>query len=59
MAYDWKGGHIFLTDADSFEIKIITMNGEERGSMLESKIDERVGSMLNKPGEVVVDSKSR
>ena len=59
LAYDWMGGHIFLTDANSFEIKVVTVNGEGRGSMLEAKVDDTRGSILHKPGELAVDSRSR
>ena len=59
LAYDWRGGQIFLTDEDSFEIKLVTIDGRGRGSMVDSSKNNAPGYMLSKPGELAVDSSRR
>ncbi len=54
LAYDWRGGHVFLTEEDSFELKMAVTNGDGKGTMLDI-----TGVRVSKPGQVFVDSSHR
>ena len=56
MAYDWFGGQLFVTENNGFQIDLVTLNGDNVGSLL--KFPENP-LMLDKPGEVVFDDASR
>ena len=50
MVYDWRGGNIFLTEKDGYQIRQLAINGEGMGVMLEE---------LHQPGDLVIDVHKR
>ena len=50
LAYDWVDGHVFVTEKGGFQIELLTVNGEGRGSLLED---------IQSPSDVVFDVGSR
>ena len=56
MAFDWFGGQLFVTEDDGFQIELLTLNGDNIGSLL--KFAENP-LYLDKPREVVFDNTSR
>ena len=56
MAYDWFGAHIFVTETTGFQIELLTLNGENVGSLL--KLGNNPLS-VQKPGELVFDDVNR
>ena len=56
MAYDWFGGQVFVTETSGFQVELLTLNGEDVGSLLELAENPL---FLEKPGEVVFDDESR
>ena len=56
MAYDWFGAHMFVTETTGFQIELLTLNGENVGSLL--KLENNPLS-LQKPGELVFDDVNR
>ena len=48
---------MFLTEKDSFEIKMAVVNGDGRGVILQPSLYGGEGSLLNKPGELLMNSK--
>ena len=56
LAYDWFGGQVFITETNGFQIELLTLNGENIGSLL--KLENNPLS-LKKPGELVLDDINR
>lgn len=56
MAYDWFGGQVFITESNGFQIELLTLNGDNVGSLL--KFSDNPLS-VDKPGEVVLDDINR
>ena len=54
MAYDWLGGHFFITERRGFELKMAVVNGPGRGTIV-----NLVNNRLPKPGQVFMDSRNR
>ena len=55
MAYDWRGGHIAITETNGFQIQLVTYNEQGRGSLLDLAMD----MILEKPQELVFDAEAR
>ena len=56
LAYDWRGGHVVITEFDRFQLQLVTEDGQGRGNLLDLA---RGATRLEQPRDVVFDSEAR